>query len=102
MFCKVNRGWSERSWKPANEYQKGKKLLQRGGQNKRPLIREGLVLNTTERTGRVFSSTQLCPFHSKATGERGGSRPKAARLGETSSGVRMRKESQTAQGGAEL
>lgn len=30
VFCKVNRGRSERSWKPATEYQKGKKLLQQG------------------------------------------------------------------------
>lgn len=45
---------------------------------------------------------KLCPFNSKATGEVGGSRPKAAPLRENSSEVRMRKEREAAQSGAEL
>jgi len=50
----------------------------------------------------MFSSIQLCPLNSNATGEVGGSRPKAAPPRGNSPEVRMRKEQETAQGGAEL
>lgn len=42
------------------------------------------------REERMLSSIRLCPLSSKATGEGGGSRPKAAPLRENSSEVRMR------------
>lgn len=50
----------------------------------------------------MFSSIKLRPFNSKATGEVGGSRPKAAPQRENGSEARMRKGQETAQGGAEL
>lgn len=49
---------------------------------------QSLVPHSSRRGERMFSSMQLCPLRSEATGEVGGSRPKAAPLRQNSAEVR--------------